>query len=100
MPLQPTEKETFQKEDYVVVHYDKLYFPGVIIEVVTANNGKITQLKVNAMERVGKKLKWPEKKDEIFYKIKDVTKKVDPKTVTPYTNRGTFHVKDEFLVEK
>ncbi|KAB0800402.1 hypothetical protein PPYR_06142 [Photinus pyralis] len=61
----PKEKQ-YQTNDYVVVHYNKQYFPGVVTEIIENEKNGFTYL-VNAMERVGKKWQWPKRRDEILY---------------------------------
>ncbi|CAH0546860.1 unnamed protein product [Brassicogethes aeneus] len=89
----------YQVNDYVVVHYNKQYFPGVVTEIIGSQVNGFTYL-VNAMERIGKKWHWPKIKDEIIYEEVDVIKKINEDDIKPHTNKGTFTVKDIFILEQ
>ncbi|KAJ8927327.1 hypothetical protein NQ314_020222 [Rhamnusium bicolor] len=59
-------EKTKRVGDYVLVIYDRKYYPGEITKVL--NNGAI----INVMTPYGKQWKWPCHKDEIFYSDEEI----------------------------
>lgn len=49
----PAIEQKFKIDDYLVVHYDTQYFPGIITEISENGSGYLSY-RVNAMQKVGK----------------------------------------------
>lgn len=59
---------------YVVVQFEGNYFPGQITKVLKSG------ATINVMASAGKQWKWPDKKDEIFYKNDEIIMSIKPPT--------------------
>lgn len=76
--------------DYVIVSYEKGYYPGQIID---RNDENTENVKISCMQRSGKLgdiWKWPIPKDELWYKESAVFKIINPPS--KINNRGYFEV--------
>ena len=74
---------------WVVVNYEGQKYPGEITE--TTNSA----VKVSVMHPgIREHWKWPNPKDEIYYKFKDIVKNIGPPEVV--NNRGEFHFGCQF----
>ena len=69
---------------YVSFQYDGDIYPGEVTHVTDADN-----IKICAMEKAGPNhWKWPQKKDEIFYKLSELHKTLPCPIIQ--TSRGHF----------
>lgn len=76
-------KELVEKDKFVVVHWNGLRFPGLVLSV--AEEGAT----VDCMAPTKKFWKWPQEKDTLFYQWCDIVKVIQqPKLV----KRGLFKV--------
>jgi hypothetical protein len=74
----------YEVNDFVIVRYDKKYFPGKIIQ----EEDEEYEVTTMVQSEKGKVWKWPELPDTVWYKRKDVlTKIAEPKKVN---SRGFF----------
>lgn len=69
-------------DDWVVVKYDDVHFPGIVTKIENED------CKVAVMVKYGKLWKWPESKDEIYYTRNNIIRKVNPPSVA--NARGYF----------
>lgn len=67
------EEQMLKLEDWVVVSYEKNYYPGIVTEVGNA------EYEVRALKQVGEnKYIWPQIEDRIWYAEESILKKLDP----------------------
>lgn len=69
-------------DEWVLVQYDGNLYPGVVKAIEKG------ELKVSVMVRSGTRYKWPQVEDAIFYKMKDVIRKLSPPVLM--SARGTY----------
>lgn len=78
--------ENLKEENFVVVQWNGLEFPGITMSVTDA--GAIFE----CMERTKKFWKWPLVKDSLFYEWASITKIINPPRLM---KRGLFHVSNK-----
>ncbi|KAG8273727.1 hypothetical protein J6590_014363 [Homalodisca vitripennis] len=74
-------KELVVKDKYVVVHWNGLRFPGLVLSVAEE------EATVECMAPTKKFWKWPQEKDTLFYKWCDILKVIQPPKLV---KRGLF----------
>lgn len=76
-------KELVEKDKFVVVHWNGLRFPGLVLSVVEEG------ATVDCMAPNKKFWKWPQEKDTLFYQWCDIVKVIQPPKLV---KRGLFKV--------
>lgn len=81
------EKKTLKEGDYVIVYYRKQYKTGVIYKMPDEGERGPS---IDCMERRTKCWIWPQKKDKVIYRWKNIVTKIKPPK--PLSTRGHFVV--------
>ncbi|KAJ8870062.1 hypothetical protein PR048_029073 [Dryococelus australis] len=80
--------------DYVVVQYKGSFYPGCVTNLTESSPSKV---RVSAMPLNGRHWSWPQPKDDVYYNVTDVIKKINSSAVVPVNTRGDFKIDYSFL---
>ncbi|XP_063907880.1 uncharacterized protein LOC135126021 [Zophobas morio] len=90
--------DTLNIGDYVVVEYNKKYFPGLILNVDEGNLSKyhdddLYNFQISAMEKSGcSGWRWPKRKDVLWYKLEDIKQSISKPVLINNNKRGLFAI--------
>lgn len=86
--MQKIESSNLSEGDYIVVQYENVFYPGMVIKVDRLKR----EFTVKCMTKAGTLWKWPTKDDVLTYSEKDLICAIKkPKMVT---SRGLYDIPD------
>jgi len=85
-----TPTHEFTEGVWVVVTYGNEKFPGQVTKCSS------NEVQVSCMIKSGRFFRWPERKDEIWYRLTDV--KTLTETVIPVTGRGDYQIDEAAFI--
>lgn len=80
------QNSSIVKGDFVVITYDKKPYPGIIVDICN------DEVLVNALHPCRGGWQWPQEKDEIWYSVNTIKKKINHPF--PINDRGVFKFKE------